>query len=250
MRRGAIHPNVLYALAVAVLAASATFMEAAHRRGWLVLIKKPLPIRKPLNELNRRALAPFELITAQTLSDDIVQELGTTEYINWLLRAPEGHAQQRTATLSVTYYTGVVDQVPHVPEECFHQGAFTQDSDDAMDMTLPDSGLTIPVRRLSFYPPREIAIRTFVYYTICVNGDFYAGRTPVRARMADFRDTHLFYSKIEVAFKRSSNTSIESLDRQARLLLDKAIAELNKNHFPPAGWARSGGPAAPTASPS
>jgi hypothetical protein len=236
--------RVHFALAALLLGGAAAGLESAKERGLLRLIKQPLPIRKPLGDLDRRCLAPLELVSAQKLSPDILQELGTDEYINWNLRAPRSEDRRRAAYLSITYYTGVVDQVPHVPEECMAQGAFTQASDETLEMALPRLGQTIEIRRLTFYPPREIALQTYVYYTICVNGDYYVSRNRVRARMGDLRDTHLYYSKIEIAFKGPAGINLAVLDRQARELFDGALSELVQSHFPLAGWERGGPPPA------
>ncbi|MCZ6698696.1 MAG: hypothetical protein O7D94_07185, partial [Planctomycetota bacterium] len=88
----------------------------------LQLIKKPIPIRKSLDDFDRPALLPYKVVRAQKLPTEIVGELGTEEYINWGLRdETAGKKLGSVVSLSVTYYTGVQDQLPHVPEECLHQ---------------------------------------------------------------------------------------------------------------------------------
>jgi hypothetical protein len=238
--------NVFYALAVVLVGGSAVFIHSAQSSGKMRLIKAPLPLRKDLDRFDRRKLAPEEVVSVQKLPPETVEELGTENYFTWVLRMPEIRGKNRTVTLSVTYYTGVVDQVPHVPEECFVQGAFTmaENGDEELDLDLENFGRKIPVRRLTFYAPRDTQLRTIVYYTICVNGDFYAQRNRVRLRMADWNDTHLYYAKIEVSFKSKSNTDYERLDRRARDVFDRTIAELVSEHFPPGGWERGGPPAA------
>lgn len=232
-------------LALFVLATSAVLMQTARARGWLVLIKKPLPLRKPLEDLDRAAIAPLLLVSSQRLAQEVVDELGTDQYINWVLKEPTGiDSKGRMIDLAVTYYTGVVDQVPHVPEECLQQGAFTLDTDEAIEMELPGVGETISVRRQSFFPPRDLTIKTYVYYTICVNGDFYAKRNPARRRMADWSETHLYYSKVEVSFRGRPDLEVATLDGTARTLFDRAIEELIKSHWPPRGAARKGESAA------
>jgi hypothetical protein len=237
MRRGHVH----FVICVLLLGAFAVFMQVAQSRGALKVIKGALPIRKPLKDFDRSKLAPLELVNVIKLPQETVQELGTTEYLNWALGSPT--ASPRACSLSVTYYTGVVDQVPHVPEECFFQGAFTQASDDFLDMKLPTLGETIQVRRLSFYPPRDFSSRTFVYYTICVNGEFSGQREKVRLQMSNPFASHLYYSKVEVAIKEQLESRIEDLDEAARTVLDRAITELMKSHWPARGWERGGPPA-------
>lgn len=238
-------------LALATLGVSVAFMQAAQSQGWLSLVKKRLPVQRPLREMDRSVMDPFVLISSQELPAETVEELGTEEYINWILKEPSSSPYKgRLVNLAVTYYTGVVDQVPHVPEECMVQGAFTQDGDETLQMELPSIGRTIEVRRLQFYPPRDLSVKTYVYYTFCVNGDFLASRMSVRTRMTKWSDTHLYYAKIEVSFKGRPGTELSELDARAQDVLDRSVSELLKSHFPPAEWAQ-GGPrdsAAPTAS--
>lgn len=233
-RRRGVH----FALCVVLLGVCSAFIRVANLR----LIKGALPIRKPLADFDRSKLAPLELTNVLKLSQETVEELGTKEYLDWVLSAPKDGDSRIGCTLSVTYYTGTVDQVPHVPEECLYQGAFTQASDDMMKMALPKLGETIEIRRLSFYPPRNITTRSYVYYTICVNGVFSGHRDVVRLHMANPLDSHLYYSKVEVAIREPANGKIEELDEAARDILDKTITELMRSHWPLRGWERGGPP--------
>lgn len=235
--------NFHFVICVVLLGSCAAFMQVAQSRGSLKIIKGALPIRKPLKDFDRTKLEPLELVNVIKLPQETVEELGTKEYLNWALGS-SGGGTPRSCSLSVTYYTGVVDQVPHVPEECFFQGAFTQAGDDILDMKLPTVGETIQVRRLSFYPPRDFSTRTFVYYTICVNGGFYGKREVVRMQMSLPFDSHLYYSKVEVAIKEPVDSRVEDLDDAARGVLDQAIAELKRSHWPVRGSERGGPPAA------
>lgn len=233
--------RVHLALAIVSLFCGAALMQAGQSRGWLRMVKKPLPIRKKLDDLSRGSLAPLEFVSTQRLPTEIVEELGTTEYLNWVVReSTGGGGKGRNIYASVTYYTGVVDQVPHVPEECMAQGAFTQDSTEIIEMELPTVGRNIVVRRLTFYPPRDLTVKTYVYYTFSVNGDFFATRNGVRQRMADLFDSHLYYSKVEISIKGRPDALDRGLDDLARQTLDLLIAELIKSHWPPKGWERGG----------
>ncbi len=227
--------TLLYGLAVLVLGASAVAMQVARSQGVFRLLKRSLPIRKPLEDANRACVHPFRVVAAQRLPAETVEELGTSEYLNWTL-ATSGAAPPWQAThLSVTYYTGVQDQVPHVPEECYYQGAFTQDTDRSFDVEMGKLGRRIPVRRLSFYPPPGRASgKVYVYYTICVNGDFYSERERVRLRMSDPRESHLYYSKVELVLDGVSESELAAADRQAFELLDGVIVELIESHWPEA----------------
>ncbi|MFQ5411911.1 MAG: exosortase-associated EpsI family protein, partial [Phycisphaerae bacterium] len=141
--RGSSH----YWLAVFLLAVGAAAMQVAKDYKILTVIKKPLPLRKPLNDLDRSALAPFRFEASRTMSPDIVQELGTDQYIYWTLLDPaKRRAKDRPVSVFVTYYTDIQDQVPHVPEECYHQGAFTPGDDDTLTMRLDSLQRDVKIR--------------------------------------------------------------------------------------------------------
>lgn len=232
--------NVLYGLAVAVLAGSAAFIQFAKSSGWLRLIKKPLPLRLGLEDVNRGCVRPYAVAHSNRLPQEAVEELGTAQYLDWLLQRPDGKSSLREAALLITYYTGVQDQLPHVPEECYYQGAYTQDTDDVMELDLERLGRRVPVRRLSFYPPRGAGKKRHVYYTICVNGDFYCRRDAVRVRLGDFREKYLYYSKVEIALDGVPDRDLPEADAAVTRLLDQVLAELARSHWPRASAARVG----------
>ncbi|MBX3395916.1 MAG: hypothetical protein KF841_11180 [Phycisphaerae bacterium] len=234
--------NFHFVLGFSVLLAATVSIQAAKSRGWLYIIKKPLSILKPLSDMNRSALAPYGVVEMAPLSPELIQELGTTEYLNWILREPGVRSRSnQDVTLSITYYTNVQDQVPHVPEECYFQsGNFTAAGDTSMMFHCVSLGADVAVRRLAFYRAGEMVKKSYVYYTICVNGEFCSDRTTVRTHMANPFDTHLYYSKVEIAFDQTLPKNEPELDEKARQLFDKVLPELVKAHWPPKGSERGG----------
>lgn len=238
------HRNQLYfGLAVLTLGGMAAYIQIQTARGALELLKKPLPIRKPLVDMDRDAMRPFQVVREDRLTAEIVENLGTHEYINWVLQEP-GRRDAKPIHFSVTYYTGVQDQVPHVPEECMFQGGMTQESDETLDLRMPRLGRDVQVRRLSFNTPRQLGQRAYVYYTICVNGEFFGDRQRVRLKMANLSESHLYYSKVEISLDGSGTDNPTRFDEQAAEVFDRALPELFKSHWPPPGSER-GGNAAP-----
>lgn len=235
--------RLYFVLAVATLGGTAAYIQIQTARGALQLLKKPLPIRKPLVDMNRDAMMPFRVMREDRLTAEIVENLGTQEYINWLLQEV-GPRDAKPVHFSVTYYTGVQDQVPHVPEECMFQGGMTQESDTMLTFKLPRLGQDVQVRRLSFNTPRQLGQRSYVYYTICVNGEFHGDRQPVRIKMAHPLESHLYYSKVEISLDGSGVDNPARFDEQAAEIFDRALTELFKSHWPPPGSER-GGMAAP-----
>jgi len=224
-----------YLLAVLILGVSAVAMQTAKSRGSLQLVKQPLQIRKALEDADRACVRPFGVLASKRLKPEEVEELGTSEYLNWVLQPPSSAVALQAAHLSVTYYTGAQDQVPHVPEECYYQGAFTQDTDRTIEVDMERLGRRVAIRRLSFFPPPgQSGGKVYVYYTICVNGDFYCERDRVRLRMGDPRESHLYYSKVEVVLDGVGDNQLTAADEQAFKLLDGVLVELAASHWPKA----------------
>jgi hypothetical protein len=239
-----------FGLAVATLAVSAAGLQLVQALGWVTLIKKPLPIRKPLVDFGRGTFEPqaLKFASSERLPTETLEELGTEEYINWELDYTGPRPRWRgPVLLSVTYYTGKPDQIPHVPGECLWQGGLSPAGKDAQLHIQPDSpDGEIAVHRVSFYPRPADGTIIYDYYTICVNGEYYSDRTGVRMRMAKPGDTHLYYSKIEAMFRGVADEDLVEVDRQALELLERAAAELNRSHYPLKGWEKGGPPTGAT----
>ena len=227
--------------ALAILAVSAVFMFAAKRAGWLILIKKPLPIRRPLIDFDRDRLLPYRVVSAQSLPEDVVYELGTEEYLYWSLKREDAAIPAaRDAFLAVTYYTGVQDQVPHVPEECLNVAGFAIQSNDVLAFGVVAGDRSVPVRRQLFTPPAAGPMpgtggKRLVYYTFGVNGEFRADRNSVRRKMLVADETHLYYSKVELMFTGVRDGSVGEFDPVASALMRAVLEELIESHWPPAG---------------
>ena len=231
-----------FVLAVVVLGGTAAALSQAKARGKLVVIKKPLPIRKPLSDLDHKILDPWKLNSAQKLPAESEEELGTKEYLNWVVSDPRGAGiRNKPVFLTVTYYTGVQDQVPHVPEECVYQGGMSQNGGKQIfKWEMPRLGEKVEIAKVVFDSPRQLGQRLVVYYTIAVNGEFLGDRDPVRLRMINPLDTHLYYAKIEASIYTSTDANQAELDAIGRDLLDRVLAELMRSHLPLRGWERGG----------
>jgi hypothetical protein len=236
--------NLHYGLAVLVLAASAVGMQVARSRDLLVVVKKPLPIRKPLRDLDRGSIAPFKFVSARKLDQEMEIEMGTAEYLDWILESPGGSRVWRDPVfLSATYYTGKQDQVPHVPEECLWQGGLSPAEGDAsFEVASAETGDVIRIHRVAFYPAMRDGTKLYDYYTIRVNGSFFSSRNTLRPFLAVPGETHLYYSKVEVMFQGVRDEDLRQVDETALELLRKTADELLKSHYPLKGWEKGGPP--------
>ncbi|MCK6456788.1 MAG: exosortase-associated EpsI family protein [Phycisphaerae bacterium] len=231
--RPLLEPAFIAALLV-ILAAGAG-LRYAKATGSLQILKRPAPLLKQLSDLSPDVLAPYILRDSARLPEETEQELGTKAYIQWTLENPQAPEEswERRLNVFATYYTGNPDQVPHVPEECYQQGAFGILTDDYMEFKLGAIRGDVPIRRLAFRPPSTRAAGVCVYYTFAVNGDFYAHRNAVRLRMADPRERYLYYCKIELAFFRQKGAgTTPEMDRAAERIMGQLLPELIRNHLP------------------
>jgi len=237
-----VSKHLNFVVAVALLAAGARFLEVGKKKGWFIVIKKPLPIRKPLADMDQAALGPWKVLNGGRLPPDSEEEVGTREYLTWTLLDSSGTGERRRPIhFTAFYYTGVQDQVPHVGEECLFQAGMTQaGSKEVLTWDMPKLGEKIEVGRVMFDDPRQIGVRLFIYYTICVNGEYRGDRTPVRIRMANPLDTHLYYCKVDVSIQSTADANVDELDAVARDVLDRGLPELVRSHWPRKGEERGG----------
>ena len=86
------------------------------------LEKRPVLLRAQLTTIplrlgNWRAEGEGPPLTAE-----IVEELGTDRYIDRAYRRGEARPTAPVMSLHITYYTGLIDAVPHVPDRCLVAG--------------------------------------------------------------------------------------------------------------------------------
>ena len=89
--------------------------------------KNPLPLKISLDKLDEDGLGPYKVLTKPSITnEEILESLGTNDYIQWVLEDTEtANDTVRRMLLFITYY-GKPDRVPHVPEECYTGGGFQQ----------------------------------------------------------------------------------------------------------------------------
>jgi hypothetical protein len=121
-----------------VLALAGIGTSVLIQRLGLCLKKEPLPLRKPLGELNEKQLAPYKVTARLPMENrEILESLGTEDYLQWVLEDPRESAQSpvQKLLLFVTYYRQP-DRVPHVPEECYTGGGYRRLATDAIEFRI------------------------------------------------------------------------------------------------------------------
>jgi len=232
-RRGAAGLTFGAAVAAGLLGVSAAGQHSVLAWQEAVLFKKEVPARHNLSRLPLE-LGPYRFVQDLPISSDEIEALGTEEFISRIYEDTSVKEREpgRLIRLHVTYYTGMVDTVPHVPDRCFTAaGIDSVVLDDQVVSLSPsvftaaddgsgyvaESTLRAPVatadgeRRRITVPQRDIATKRFTYrakptdpdqhvtYFFAANGKFLASPNAVRLQGFDIRDPYSYYAKVEVA---------------------------------------------------
>jgi hypothetical protein len=222
---------------------------------WDIYLKKlPIPLQKPLEEMDFQATAPYKLDHQWRIENhDIVEELGTEDYLQCILidtEAPES-SPMRYCSLFITYYTGDPDTVPHVPDECYVGGGNEQKGKETLNLEIRnpiDNGQTenetmdLSVSRVVF--KRKGASQwdtgsTFSkLYFFKVNGQYASGKTATRAIMGkNAFGKYSYFSKVEWEFYGVGNNSRilpekEDIVAASEKMLSAVMPVLERDHWP------------------
>ncbi|MFA5252474.1 MAG: hypothetical protein WC454_07810 [Phycisphaerae bacterium] len=226
-----------FLICAAILAVSGAGMSLAVKGFGIYLKKDPSPLKKSLDLLDETSLAPYKVVSKDKIeSGDIVESLGTENYIQWLLEdlnAPPD-STVRYCSLFITYYE-LPDKVPHVPEECYMGSGFQRLASDSVTIGL--GAREIPVRYLVFTSTSsdywQKTTQFPVLYLFRVNEDYGNSREDVK---------HSYFCKVEWKF---FNTGLGAAGRRGNVypakeeavaasqkLLSVILPILEKEHWP------------------
>jgi hypothetical protein len=231
-----------FVICAAVLALAAAGMSVAEKRLGLYLKKEPLPLKKPLDEIDEAKLAPYRVVAKQKIENrDVLESLGTEDYIQWVLEDPCSPVDSavRNVLLFVTYY-GRADRVPHVPEECYTGGGYQRIATSGVEFKLgPGAGLrSIPGRYLVFAGSNghgwQAGSQFPVLYLFRVNGEYAGNRDDARMALnKSIFSPHAYFCKIEMAFNQgyAAPGEAEAVGASERLLT-LLLPVLEREHWP------------------
>ena len=248
------------ALTCGVLAVAAAGQDVVIAWQKIVIHKEPVPLRHNLIASIPLEKDHYVFHEDQVLAPEIVDELGTEDYLSRTYRdleIPEGQPGSYVR-LHVAYYTGLADTVPHVPDRCFvaggvdHKGlhfpvlSLNPDRFPAADtgggftayasldnpLNAPGQYGTqvhlplrdVPVTRFTFGPSQSSDRDQHVVYFFAANGKFLATPDAVRFQGFDIRDTHSYYCKIEVMIH--GETDPQRVEARTTELLDTMLPEI------------------------
>ena len=244
-----------FVAAVVVLLTAALGLNASVQFMKLRFKKDPVPLARELGSISDRLGTWVQVSQDQALDKDTEDALGTKKYIfrhyldERVLGA--GVADQFTAksfeeretlvaekrrrnasaavSMSVTYYTGMVDTVAHVPDRCVTADGYepksykTEKWPIARDLprAAKTDGDNIELRYINFEDQTGTSNvpRSITYFFHC-NGGFVSGPLGVRSRLANLFETRGYYCKIEVM------TTIRDEAESARVMTDFLTAAM------------------------
>lgn len=220
------------------LNAATSFMKLSFK-------KLPVPLSQPLTDLPKN-LGPWKQVSEDTpLEHDMLDALMTDKYVfrdfvdTRLLTKAEidqfdgktpierrmllGQLQLKkpaaVLNLGLTYYTGLVDTVAHIPDRCYIADGYEPTKYDVASWdALKDRNGDHQVRFIVFEDSNpEHARQTFkrnVAYFFHCNGEYINDSIAVRKRLARLFEQYGYYMKIEVG------TFIIPADESAKVMND------------------------------
>lgn len=248
-----------FVVAVVIMVLTAFGMGAATSFLKLRFRKTPVELRQPLEKVPQQFGNWVQVSTDEPLPGEIEQTLGTKTYIfrdyvdkrivgepeiKEILDATGSEAKRRQITitesrkprgfihLAVTYYTGMVDTVAHVPDRCYIADGYTpvdpeQKTWDLSDKDHPDGDAKLAVRFINFEDATGISSRVNknVAYFFQVNGEMESSPIAVRYRLQDLTRADVYYAKIELMSLWRNRTEAAEIMRK---FLIEAMPEIRK----------------------
>lgn len=251
-----------YCCACAVMLLGAAGFRVAVERLNVFVVKKPVELRGPL------ATIPPTLGAWRRVGEDtifgaaLVEELGTSQYLDRTY-ALEGDPEKGLASVHVAFYTGAIDDVPHIPERCWDAaGMVMTRPPEVLDLEIDDSEWTLEpelVNLASGEPYRSVEVRhpvtgmiERVYmpvgpiemtvsefrpatstrerqtggYFFIANGRPTASALGVRRLAFSLTDEYAYYCKVQVTVRSSAAADDDEARGLFRAVASEIVAEL------------------------
>ncbi|ARN57942.1 hypothetical protein [Sedimentisphaera salicampi] len=236
--------NVVFLLLVIILGGLAAGKRIIIDNLGIYLQKQPIELKNSLDELNIDGKKGYVVRKKRKIENkEIEKELGTTDYIIWEIENTEAPSDSPTkfCSLFITYYTGINDRIPHVPEECYFGAGNVVKGyrEGQLNLLSSDQQNTSQSYRMVEFVSKADSIWRgskpfYVCYLLKVNGEFASNRTEARNIMAtNLFGKYSYFAKIEWRFNgKSSHPTKSEIDKASQGLMSFVVEELDKNHWP------------------
>jgi hypothetical protein len=251
-----------FLLAAFILALSAVGLNVAVSSLRLKFTKERVELASELSTLPVHMGPWLQVSKDEPLDKEVGESLGTTHYIfrdyvdtrlvnkstlaqfdglgsmerKQLVSRIQQSQPDAVINCAVTYYTGLVDTVAHIPERCYVADGFNPINPETVAWDVgplkiangPDAAVAHPkleLRYINFEDQAGQRLTRRVAYCFYTNGHFESDPVGVRTTLADLRTRHGFYSKIELM------ATIPDHDRCERVMTDfltSAMPEIQK----------------------
>lgn len=251
-----------YACACAVMLLGAAGFRVAVERLNVFVVKRPVELRGPL------ATIPPTLGAWRRVGEDtifgaaLVEELGTAQYLDRTY-ALDGDPEKGLASVHIAYYTGAIDDVPHIPERCWDAaGMVMTRPPEVLGLEIDDSDWTLEpelVNLASGEPYRSVEVRhpvtgmiERVYmpvgpiemtvsefrpaannrerqtggYFFIANGRPTASAFGVRRLAFSLTDEYAYYCKVQVTVRSAASDDEAEAREQYRAVASEIVTEL------------------------
>ena len=235
-----------FIICVFVLLAAAVAKEAVIHVLGVQMTKEPIALQHPLEEMDDSALAPHALKNSSRIQNrDVLESLGTEEYLQWILEDSEAEpgSPTRYCSLFITYYTGNPDMVPHVPDECYVGGGNRRAGGEMVSIDVPraegEQRLDFQYIVFKSIDAQLMKEETFsVQYFFHANGKYCSSRTDTRLLLgSNWFSKYSYFCKVEWKFYGADSFGLVYPDKEQTLrasqkLMEVLLPELESNHWP------------------
>ena len=76
-------------MCTAILLTAAVSKQVVIRKLGIVMTKEPIALQKPLDEFDEAALSPYIVRNKAAIGREILESLGTEEYLQWIVEDPD-----------------------------------------------------------------------------------------------------------------------------------------------------------------
>jgi hypothetical protein len=132
--------------------------------------------------------------------------------------------------LDVTFYTGGLDTVPHIPEVCGQAGGMDVTKSESISVPAPTDAAKewqggeekqLTWRKVLMTNPRDLE-QAMVFYIFSLNGQPENDRETVRVKLMDPRLKYCYFAKIEIN-PRAPVSDADLLERKAREFIQACL---------------------------
>lgn len=242
----AVLPRVCVVVGLLVVSAVSMQSMMAAMNGFLA--KKEVPLRASLDTIPSTLGSWSQVGGEREYDAAVIESLGTTQFIDRVY-APDGDTENGMLMLHIAYYSGTIDEVPHIPERCWDAAGLDQMGDsrrialeldesewtetaqvnrgsglnyEATSVRHPVTGIEktvlLPVGQMelmtsTFSTNRDAEVRRVGGYLFIANGRSCASSFDVRSLAFDWTEEYAYYCKVQIsAVYKTSVDGEEFLD--------------------------------------